>query len=90
MAFTMPSATGAYRIVTGTVQTSGLLVVGRMHRGSALVATVLLPEGRLITVRVDSGITPARGTPVAVRLYNSGAVQLVHAFLTADDSAANN
>jgi hypothetical protein len=74
MMFTMPRAEGPYRVVTGTVQSSAIVWSGRVHWGSVAKEQVLLPDGRIVSIRSDSGLLLKPGTLIAIRLYDTGAI----------------
>ncbi|GGY33821.1 hypothetical protein GCM10008098_28970 [Rhodanobacter panaciterrae] len=72
-AFTAPRATGPYHLVTGTVRSSSAIWSGR-HYGTVFASEVALPDGRVLSIRVDSGRFLHAGTVVSLRVYDTGAV----------------
>ncbi|OOG42641.1 hypothetical protein [Rhodanobacter sp. C05] len=72
--FTAPRATGPYHLVMGKVQSSSAIWSGRMHYGTVIASEVALPDGRVVSIRVDSGRFLRAGTVVGVRVYDTGAV----------------
>lgn len=76
MASTMPKAEGHYRVVTATVQSSGLYSGKLSFSVWGATATLLLQNGNMVVVRVNPNAIPLAGTPVLVRLYDTGAVRL--------------
>lgn len=69
-----PRATGPYHLVTGTVRSSSIVWSGRFHYGSVATAKVVLPDGRIVTLRIDSGTLLRADTPLAIRVYDTGAI----------------
>jgi hypothetical protein len=74
MKLMQPRATGPYHLVTGTVTSSSIIWSGRTHWGSVAAEKVSLPDGRVVTIRSDSGILLRTGTPIVVRVYDTGAI----------------
>jgi hypothetical protein len=74
MMFTMPREAGPYRVVMGIVQSSAVVWSGRVHWGSVAKEQVVLPDGRTVSVRSDRGLLLKPGTPIAIRLYETGAI----------------
>ena len=73
---TAPRTTGPYHMVIGTVQSRFVFSSGRMRWGSRTASKVMLPNGSVVIVPIDSGNLPPVGTPVALRVYDTGAVRL--------------
>jgi hypothetical protein len=76
MVATMPRAIGHYHVVTGIVQRSDVSSRRQGYGLRAVTARLLLPNGNIVTMQVDSQVTLPEGTAVPVRLYDTGAVQL--------------
>jgi hypothetical protein len=74
IAATMPLEKGPFHIVVGTVQSSSVVWSSKMHWGSVAEEKVILPGGRIIRISSDSGILLAAGTPIAIRVYDTGAL----------------
>lgn len=72
-----PRPVGSYRVVNGTVRGTRFTSTRTIYGGHVEVAEVVLPDGRIITARVDSGASIATGTTVPLRIYEDGAIQLV-------------
>jgi hypothetical protein len=69
----MPRPTGPYHRVMGVVQSSVIVWSSSLHWGSVAEERVALPDGRIVRIRSDSGILLKSGTPLAIRLYDTGA-----------------
>jgi hypothetical protein len=76
MVATMPRATGPYHVVTGTVQSSSIVWSGRVHWGSVAASKVRLPDGRIVTIKINSGTLLPAGCHIALRVYDTGAIGL--------------
>lgn len=75
-----PSSIGPFQVAQGTVQSTGEVSTGVSAtgtRGNAVIALVKLENGSLVQVRVQSGSPIKPGTPVRVRVYRTGAYELV-------------
>jgi hypothetical protein len=78
MNVTAPPAIGRYQIVNGSVKATRFTSKRTSYGGHAEVADVVLPDGQIITARVDSGEEIPMGTTVPVRVYEDGAIRLDH------------
>ena len=78
MVVTMPRAIGHYNVVTGIVKNSSFSSTRQSYGGHVATSRVLLPNGNVIAIRVDSGTMLPEGTMVPIRLYDTGAVRLDH------------
>ena len=78
MKIVAPRPIGDYRIVNGSVKSTRFTSARTAYGGHFEVAEVVLPDGRIITARVDSGTTIAVGATVPLRMYEDGAFQLAH------------
>jgi len=65
---------GPFHLVTGIVSDSSIVPSGRTHYGSVAAETIALPDGRIVTIRSDTGLLLRKGTPMIIRVYDSGAV----------------
>jgi hypothetical protein len=78
MKITASHPIGSYRVVVGSVKSTRFTSARTAYGGHVEVAEVVLPDGKVITARVDSGAIIAIGTDVPVRIYEDGAIRLVH------------
>lgn len=49
-------ARGPFHLVTGVIRDSSIVQSSRFHYGSVAAETVALPDGRVVTIRSDSGM----------------------------------
>lgn len=78
MKIVTPPPIGNYRVVNGAVKSTHFTSARTTYGGHLEVAEVVLPDGQMVTARIDSGATIAVGTIVPLRIYEDGAIQLVH------------
>lgn len=78
MKIVAPRPIGNYQIVNGSVKSTRFTSARTTYGGHLEVAEVGLPDGRMITARVDSGNALAVGTIVPLRIYENGSIQLAH------------
>lgn len=73
--FVMPRATGPYHLVDGVVQSSSVIWSAHLYYGSVAASKVKLPDGRIVTIRLDSVRLLRAGTSMSLRVYDTGAVK---------------
>jgi hypothetical protein len=78
MKIVAPRPIGSYRIVNGSVKSTRFTSARTTYGGHLEVAEVVLPDGRIITARVESDTAIAVGTVVPLRMYEDGAIRLDH------------
>jgi hypothetical protein len=76
MKIVAPRPVGNYQVINGAVKSTRFTSARTTYGGHLEVADVVLPDGRIITARVDSGAPIAVGTIVPLRVYEDGAIQL--------------